>query len=98
MSESANLATFLPCVGTTFHAEPLDGATSELELVEAKALPSHPGAPRQEPFCLLFRAPPGSGLWQGPVTVAHEQAGTVDLFLMPTGEDEAGTYFEAVFN
>lgn len=96
MADEVTLATFTPLVGETFKANfPTELG---LELVEAKTLPSRPGAPRQDPFSLVFRAPKNSGLWQGMLELDNERTGPMAFFLVPIGEDEEGMYFEALFN
>lgn len=97
VAETPSLADFSPLVGEAFEAHASDG-TVALTLVEALALPSQPGAPREEPFSLLFRAAPDCLLGQGTVRLEHGGIGTVDLFLVPMRPDQNGTYFEAVFN
>jgi hypothetical protein len=55
-------------------------------------------SPRQERFSLVFRAPNEVFLGQGQRAFAHDEMGNFELFLVPIGRDEAGTYYEAVFN
>ncbi len=97
MSDSPVLASFSPFVGRRFDVAAAQGAV-ELELIEARALRAGAGAPRQDPFSLVFRAGNNCGLWQGPVTLEHELMGPLDLFLVPIGEDQEGRYFEAIYN
>jgi hypothetical protein len=96
-SESPVLASFSPFVGRRFDVAAAVG-TVELELVEAKALRAGAGAPRQDPFSLLFKAEKDCALWQGSVRMEHETMGPLDLFLVPVGEDQDGRYFEAIYN
>ena len=97
MSDLPVLASFSPFVGRRFDVTATQGAV-ELELIEAKALRAGVGAPRQDPFSLVFKASKDSDLWQGPVTLGHELMGQLDLFLVPIGEDQEGRYFEAIYN
>ena len=50
---------------------------------------------RREPFALFFRSagPPIQRIY--PVT--HEKLGTLEIFLVPIGENEDGLLYEAVF-
>lgn len=98
MAEIVNLARFAPLIGQLFRLEMAGNATEEVELIEAKALPARGGAPRQDPFSLVFRARADSSPSQGMARVAHEALGSVELFLVPIGKDEQGLYFQAIFN
>ena len=89
------LAAFSPYVGQVFH---LAGEGVELELVEAEALPAHEGAPRQDPFSLLFRGPAGCSLPQGTYTLSHKEVGDVPMFLVPVGQSGQRVLFQAIFN
>ena len=91
------LATFEPLIGRGFSAV-AEGVTFELQLVEAKALKAHSGAPRQEPFSLLFRASKDCVLGQGVLRLSHEQLGSIDVFLVPVQADESSIYYESIFN
>lgn len=98
MSELPDLAAFSKCVGEAFRARPGAEDPLEFELVEAEALPTHKGAPREEPFSLVFRGPPGRALAQQQYELEHERLGEIAVFLVPVGESEKGTLLEAVFN
>ncbi|TVO64967.1 DUF6916 family protein [Denitromonas ohlonensis] len=96
MPTAITLALFTPLIGQPFA---LDGphATASLALVEAAALPTQPGAPRADPFSLVFRAARELGLTQGLVRLTHARVGTLELFLVPVGQDEQGQHFQALF-
>jgi len=98
MSEPYELATFSACVGESFRLELEDGESLEWELVEATALPTQEGAPRREPFSLVFRGPAGRLLPQSVYPMRHPRLGALSLFLVPIGSNEQGVSFEAVFN
>lgn len=69
----------------------------QLKLVEARLLGSaHRGAART-PFALTFRGEPGLRLPQGIYSIANAKLGSMDLFLVQTGADGNGSYFEAIF-
>ena len=98
MNEPLDLAALAACVGEKFRLELPTGGEVDVELVEAKALPAHQGAPRSEPFSLLFRAPADYPLAQGLRSLRHERLGTLNIFLVPVGADTEGVSLEAVFN
>ena len=67
----------------------------ETELVEVSELLL---SPRQERFSIVFRASNDIFLGQGQWPHEHEVMGQFELFLVPVGRDEDGSYYEAVFN
>lgn len=54
--------------------------------------------PQQEQFSLRFRGDPSQVLPQRIYPMQHESIGDFDLFLVPIGRDDSGTFYEAVFN
>jgi len=69
-----------------------------LKLTEARPLGSaHSGAVRT-PFALTFQGAPNLLLPQGIYPISHSLLGPMDLFLVQTGADRNGSFFEAVFN
>jgi hypothetical protein len=54
--------------------------------------------PRQEQFSLRFRGDRNQVFPQRIYPMKHDSIGDFDLFLVPIGRDESGTYYEAVFN
>ena len=58
-----------------------------------------PVADKRIPFTLVFQIPTELGATQGMYTISHAEKGALgDIFLVPIAEDEAGLYFEALFN
>ena len=55
-------------------------------------------SPRQEQFSLRFRGDRNKVFPQRIYPMKHDSIGEFDLFLVPIGRDESGTYYEAVFN
>jgi len=55
-------------------------------------------SPYQERFAIIFRGPKEPFLGQGSFRFQHDEMGEFILFLVPIRQDEAGTYYEAVFN
>lgn len=96
--ESLELDHFAPHVGSVFRVEDGDGGPVELVLIEAQSIRPSPGAPRQDPFTLLFRGPRERYLPQRMYRIAHPELDELTLFLIPRLPDEEGSYFEAIFN
>jgi hypothetical protein len=66
-----------------------------LDLIE---LTNGHSTPRQEQFSLRFRGDRNWILPQQLYPMKHEAIGDFELFLVPIGRDETGTFYEAVFN
>ena len=90
---------FQPLISQTFL---LDGGGEKPEPVELVSVtPSTRPVPEgfRVPFSLIFRA--GSRTFyvpQGICTLIHEQAGRLEIFLVPIGPDAVGMQFESIFN
>ena len=97
---TARLADFVRWVGTEVRVADEAGDAIALELVEAKSLPTRPGAPRPEPFSLIFRGPRDRPLDQRIFALEHQGIGRLALFLVPIGpgSDGRGPYYQAIFN
>jgi len=77
----------------------LDVKAVDLELVEVKGYPGHPGDQQgMERFSLFFKGPGKPFLSQSTYSLEHERMGTFDLFLVPIKPDSEGSRYEAVFN
>ena len=69
------------------------------ELMEVQDLGTHESQNgNRSPFSLVFRAPKDYLVPQGILTLEQEQAGRLDIFLVPIGPDAQGMLYEAVFN
>jgi hypothetical protein len=66
-----------------------------MDLVE---LTNGHSSPRQEQFSLRFRGDRDPVFPQQIYPMKHDAIGDFDLFLVPIGRDESGTFYEAVFN
>jgi hypothetical protein len=97
---TARLTDFAPWLGTEFRVADDSGSEATLELVEANSLTAWRGAPRSEPFSLIFRGSPDRPLDQRIHTIEHDRLGRLDLFLVPIGpgSDGRGPYYQAIFN
>jgi hypothetical protein len=92
--------TFRPHLDSEFVVEhPALADHVVLRLTEVTGLGRQPGAPRVEPFTLLFTGPARPLLPQRTYRLEHRVLGRVDIFLVPVGNDDAGLpSYEAVFN
>jgi hypothetical protein len=54
--------------------------------------------PRQEQFSLRFRGDRRKVYPQRIYAMKHDVIGEFELFLVPVGRDDSGTFYEAVFN
>ena len=86
---------FTQHLNTTFQIHTGETETIDAELTEVS---ERVHSPRQERFSIVFRVANDSPLGQGMRRLEHDQMGTFDLFLVPIGQDDRGTYYEAVFN
>ena len=98
MTVEFKLETFSGHVGEQFVLSLDEERELTLELIEAEPLRSSPGAPREDPFCLMLRGPADVSLPQGNYELKHESLGTLTLFLLPRQPDESGSYYEVIFN
>jgi len=94
------LADFAPHVGSSFRVVHPQAGVASLELSGAEPLRAWPGAPRRDPFSLVFRGPASYGLPQGTFVLEHESLGSLSLFLVPIGpaRDGRGFGYQAIFN
>jgi uncharacterized protein DUF6916 len=88
-------ADFQSLVGQRFTVVQNEGDLG-LELVQVRALPPH--SRREEPFALVFRGPRQPVLQQRIHTLAHAQAGSLVMFLVPVQGGVDGVDYEAIFN
>ncbi|MGE3466696.1 MAG: hypothetical protein AB7J13_07160 [Pyrinomonadaceae bacterium] len=86
---------FSAALNQTFQVAAGDGSVFDLVL---SAINSHVSSEQQENFSLLFRGPVEAPAKQGTYRLENEELGSMDIFLVPVKKDEAGLYFEAVFN
>lgn len=67
----------------------------ELELVNVSDLQV---SDRQEEFTITFVGANNQFLGQGIRSLQHDQIGTIELFVVPIGQDQSGFQYESVFN
>jgi hypothetical protein len=88
----------MPHRGSDFLAMSPDGQV-RLSLTRVEPLPVQPHAPRAQPFTLVFVGPPEPVLPQRIHHLGHPVLGTLAVFLVPIGYNDAGSVlYEAVFN
>jgi hypothetical protein len=98
MLEALTAASFETHAGSEF-ALRLGDANVTLVLAEITRFPVQSGAPRAEPFSLVFKGEPGVNLPQQIHSLEHPAFGRLDLFLVPIGPAPSGEMrYEAVFN
>ncbi|HLL71522.1 MAG TPA: hypothetical protein VK363_08825 [Pyrinomonadaceae bacterium] len=83
-------------LNTKFRLAPEPEKPIEIELVEVQAHDDVKG--QTERFSALFRGPLDYFLPQRTYRMEHEQLGDFELFIVPVRKDDAGFYYEAVFN
>ena len=83
-------------LNTKFRLSSGTGQNVELELVEVTDDGEVAG--QTERFSALFRGSLEHFFQQGMYAMEHEQLGSFELFIVPIRKDEAGFYYEAVFN
>jgi hypothetical protein len=72
----------------------------DVELLEVGEVGVGSGAPpptARAPFSIVFLGPREPILQQRIYRLEHDELGTLDLFLVPIGRDDAGVRYEAVF-
>jgi uncharacterized protein DUF6916 len=70
----------------------------EREAVDLVEVTQGQSTPRQEQFSLTFRGDSAKVFPQRLYSMEHDTMGAFDLFLVPVGRDDTGTFYEAVFN
>ena len=86
-------------VNTKFCARLDGGVQAELDLIEVKGYPGHPGDQQgMERFSIYFKGPATPHLPQKLYTLQHDQMGEFEIFLVPLSRNDQGFRYEAVFN
>lgn len=99
MSIDFNAADFRPHAGSVFRVVTGESVSTELKLSEVGELPTTHGAPRQNPYSLLFLGPLAPVLPQKIYCFTHSTLGKFDLFIVPVGPTPDGAMrYEAIFN
>ena len=94
---TATRGQFEPCIGQAFDLPAKNGGIA-LTLADVRPLgATRPDAAR-EPFALTFKGAPALRLPQQIHRIEHAALGVMEIFLVQTGADAAGSHFEAIFN
>lgn len=97
MIENLTEAIFSRQLNTKFLLYPEPARPLDFELVEvASSAPQHERG--GERFSLIFRGPVETYLPQSTYRMEHAEIGAFDLFIVPVRRDDAGLYYEAIFN
>lgn len=95
MSEHLTHDVFARNLKSKFRVVIDDTRSVEAELTEVSDLLV---SDRQERFSVLFRMPREPHLGQGLWRFDHDEIGPFELFIVPVGQNEQGTTYEAIFN
>jgi hypothetical protein len=99
MDAGPELSTFEGLLGDDFSVDDGQEEAVILRLVEVDRLPTRPGAPRPEPFGLVFAGPRTPVLLQRIHSLQHHDLGPVELFLVALGPGPDGRMrYESIFN
>ena len=97
-----NIEDFTPHVGTPFTVPnvPPEQRPYAIELTSAEPIAVAEGAPKTDPFSLVFEGPATPFLPQGVYDFEHEVLGMVSIFIVPLGPQSPGgpMRYEAIFN
>lgn len=86
--------TFLPHLNSRFR---IREAATELELIGVTVSKYNNPSKGIEQFRLTFRGPGALSLEENTYTLAQAHLGEFPLFILPTGHDKQGRYYQAVF-
>jgi len=95
MAASLEHETFSKYLNTSFRISLGESNTVEAVLSTVNDLQL---SPQQERFAIIFRGPREPLLQQGTYLFEHDEMGEFNLFIVPIRQDDAGTFYEAVFN
>lgn len=96
---TVSAASFVAERGSVFRVVTPGTPDVALRLVDVELRGLQPHAPRVEPFSLVFAGPPEPRLVQRTHRLEHEVLGTLEIFLVPIGQDPSGgILYEAAFN
>src|SRR5262245_20219493 len=91
-------ADFAPRIGQRFRMRLSAEQSLDLTLLEVHTHKYAPPAPRRQGFSVVFKSDVTGHAPQATYSLAHDEMGTLELFLVPIGPREGGMCYEAVFN
>lgn len=95
--ENFHYATFTALLNSRFRMQH-EGGNATLTLVAVKESKHNDPARGIEQFSLTFRGPGRLSLPQDCYQFSHRQLGDFMLFVVPSGDDKQGHYYQAVFS
>ena len=95
MLENLTAADFAPHLGARFRLHADESTTLQVELIEIEE--GEPARSDRASFSLVFRGPTEPILPQRIYRFDHDELGTLEIFIVPIGADEAGVRYEVVF-
>lgn len=97
-----NIEDFTPHVGTAFTVPnvPPEHRPYAIELTSAEPIAVVEGAPKTDPFSLVFEGTAALQLPQGVYDFEHDALGVVSIFIVPLGPQSPGgpMRYQAIFN
>jgi hypothetical protein len=98
MLDTLELSDFEPHVNQIIPIRFTPDVVIPATLIEAKTINSSSTLPRK-PFALTFRTNQKNEYYsQAIFEIQHPLKGTLEIFLVPIGPDEAGMRYEAIFS
>lgn len=93
--DELTLADFEPLVGERFALRADAVGTLDVALASATTLGPRPGG--RDPFTLVFSGPREPIAPQATYRFEHAALGSLELFVVPIGQDATSTSYEAIF-
>jgi hypothetical protein len=84
-----------PYLHQNFQLSNEEGPIFDVEMIEVVEMPGT--ATKRKPFSVIFFGPEEPMLEQAIYSLAHQDIGPLDLFLVPLGPFKDGMKYEAVF-
>lgn len=103
MTSQLEKTAFSNFLNDRFQVQITDTESFAFTLVEVESLKENGSGRksvqvRPEPFSLIFMGPSQPIFKQRIYNLTHPRLGSMDIFLVPVGETEAGIEYQAVFN
>ena len=88
---------FEPYLDGTFRVSAGKDLAFDAQLIEVSPVGETRGPTGRQAFSVVLRGPENDAPEQAIYQVAHEELGSIELFLVPIGPDDKGMKYEAVF-
>jgi hypothetical protein len=96
--DTLNDTDFSPRIGERFRLALNPQESLDVTLVEVHIHKYAPPNQKRRGFSLTFQSAFPKAAPQATYTLAHDEMGTLELFLVPVGPKDGGMCYEAVFN